>query len=80
MDTVYKMASVLGLNITSQEVTGTQDIIEKQARDKAKQLAAMVQGTSSLEGQGLEKSSYRAIEQNLFHALMSGSKRKLWGA
>ncbi|MEI7668619.1 MAG: helix-turn-helix transcriptional regulator [Pseudomonadota bacterium] len=78
METVYKMAKILGLNLIAEEVMDTQRIIENRAREKAQKLAAMVQGTSSLEGQGLAKKSYKMIEQNLFHALVSGSKRKLW--
>jgi transcriptional regulator with XRE-family HTH domain len=52
---------------------------QRQAKLKSKQLAAMVQGTSALEGQAVEQAVQEEIEEEIECRLLAGSKRKLWG-
>lgn len=79
-ETVSKIAHVLGIALTSKPIMDEHKLLEQRAREKAHALAAIVQGTSSLEAQGLPKHSLQGIEQKIFYELMSGSRRKLWSA
>jgi len=80
LDTISKIAQVLGLSLTTEEVVSTQTMLENQAHQKAEKLAGMVQATSALEAQGVSADSYKAIKNQLFYGLISGSKRRLWSA
>jgi hypothetical protein len=52
---------------------------ERQARVKARKLIALVQGTSALEGQAVDESDRRLMEQKTAAQLLAGSGLKLWG-
>lgn len=53
---------------------------QRQARAKAEQIARMVQGTSGLEGQAIDRAEYDRVVERSFHELMAGSPRRLWSA
>ncbi len=80
LETASKIAEVLGLNLTPKEIIDEQTLLEKHARKKARWLTSVVQGTSSLEAQGLTGSSAKAVEQRFFYELMAGPKSKIWSA
>lgn len=50
----------------------------RQAVRKAKRLAGMVQGTSGLEAQAVNRQTLRAMTRGAAGKLLSGSKRRLW--
>ena len=50
----------------------------RQAVRKAKRLAGMVQGTSGLEAQAVDRRTLRAMVHSAAGKLLSGSKRRLW--
>jgi transcriptional regulator with XRE-family HTH domain len=51
----------------------------EQARQKAKRLVRMVQGTSGLEGQAVDADAIRSLEAQTVHELLAGSRQRLWG-
>lgn len=51
----------------------------EQARQKAKRLVRMVQGTSGLEGQAVDPDTIRHLEDLTVHELLAGSGQRLWG-
>lgn len=48
------------------------------AREKAERIARMVQGTSGLEGQGVDAREFERVVERTFHELMAGSPRRVW--
>lgn len=76
--TICKMADVLGVDIVARETMSTQKMLERRAREKARELANVVQGTSALEAQGLNAAALNEIENGIFYTLMNGSRRALW--
>jgi len=79
-ETACKIAEVLGCSLDANEVVNERSLLERQARIKARWLASIVQGTSSLEAQGLNKQSLTHVEEKFYHKLLGGSRRKLWSA
>ena len=79
-ETACKIAEILGCTLDTNETVNEQSLLEKQARAKARWLASIVQGTSSLEAQGLNKKSLAGVEENFYHKLLAGSRRKLWSS
>ena len=79
-ETVAKIAEILGVSLSLQEDVPEEQLLMQRARARAKELAVMVQGTSSLEAQGLSPSAIKTIEQRLLHELLKGSRSRLWSA
>jgi DNA-binding XRE family transcriptional regulator len=77
-ETACKLAHVLGLSITVEETVTAEQIIARQATQRARHLAAMVQGTSSLEARGLSAPQLAVVEQQLMRDLLKGSRSRLW--
>jgi transcriptional regulator with XRE-family HTH domain len=50
----------------------------QQARQKAKKLVGMVQGTSGLEGQAVSQVDYESMIERTIHELLAGSNHRLW--
>ena len=50
----------------------------QQARQKAKNLVGMVQGTSGLEGKGVSQVDYESMIERTYHKLLAGSNHRLW--
>ncbi len=74
---VAAIAECLGLRVTLAAEASSQELREAQARKKAKRLVGLVQGTSALEGQGLEGSELEGmIGQTAAELLVSN--RRLW--
>jgi transcriptional regulator with XRE-family HTH domain len=55
-----------------------QDLRKQQARNKARRLVGMVQGTSALEGQAVGEAAYQAMVERTYHELLAGSNHRLW--
>ncbi len=58
--------------------TSAEELRESQAREKARKLVAMVQGTSALEGQAVGVAAYKAMLNRTYHELLAGSSHRLW--
>jgi hypothetical protein len=50
----------------------------QQARNKARKLVGMVQGTSGLEGQAVSKFDYESMVDRTYHELLAGTNHRLW--
>lgn len=78
LDNLSKIASTLGLSLTFNTESREEEILAKRARQKAKELAKMVQGTSGLEAQGLDKEALKDVEDKILSDLLKGSRNRLW--
>ncbi len=81
LSTVEKITQTLGLDFAGNEVLKLQDLNEQRAKEKAIFLASLVQGTSALEMQGLQKKSLEKIIADFKQELLNGAYQdKLWVA
>jgi transcriptional regulator with XRE-family HTH domain len=55
-----------------------QKLREQQAEQKARGLVGMVQGTSALEAQAVNKTVYHTMVERTCHELLAGSNQRLW--
>ena len=72
------IAESLGLAIRLDSKVDPRRLKREQAERKAKKLVALVQGTSGLEGQAVDRKSVESMVKQTTHELLAGSKRKLW--
>lgn len=75
---VKAIADALGLEVEFSSEVDSYSLLHQQAERKARQLVGMVQATSGLESQAIEKSQLELMVLELVHQLMAGSRRKLW--
>ena len=61
------------------DATDVDELRRRQAQAKAEQVARLVQGTSALENQAVDQSTYRRLVERSVHELLAGSNRRLWG-
>lgn len=67
----------LGMNGSAAEPISVNELRHRQARQKAKRLIQIVQGTSALEGQALNHQEIESMISKTTQVLLS-SNRKLW--
>ena len=72
------IAESLGLALRLDSTVDVRDLKRQQATRKAKKLVSLVQGTSGLEGQAVDKKAIESMVEQTTHELLAGSKRKLW--
>src|SRR5579863_4246728 len=58
---VVAIGDALGLELKFDSTATPEQLKREQAREKAKKLAALVQGTGGLEGQGVDRAGLEAI-------------------
>jgi transcriptional regulator with XRE-family HTH domain len=75
---VMAIAHALDMTIKFQSQIPTDELREKQAAKRARQLVGLVQGTSGLEGQAIDKNTFEKMVRQTVHELLAGSQRKLW--
>jgi hypothetical protein len=75
---VTAVAAALGFDLTLKATTPVDELRKRQALLKAKGLIAMLQGTSSLDGQALDDETRMRMIRQTAHELLSGSPRRLW--
>ena len=81
LSTVERLTNLLGLDFAGNEVVSVAQLQRRQAKEKALLMVALVQGTSSLEMQGLEKSTVATMLKKMEQAFLTGSYRnRLWVA
>lgn len=74
---VAAIAEALGLPLSFTS-SDEEDLRRQEARRKAEKIAKLVQGTSALEGQAVDRTTYELLVERTYHELMAGSRRKLW--
>ena len=84
---VMAVARALGLrelriledgSIKFESTVDAQSFRAEQARNKARKLVGMVQGTSGLEGQAVSKVDYESMVDRTYHELLAGTNHRLW--
>jgi hypothetical protein len=74
---VIAIARALGIELTPVVKERSDEFRRKQARNKARYLVRLVQGTSGLEGQAVEPQDMESMVARTTEKLLR-SKRKLW--
>ncbi|MEN8147832.1 MAG: hypothetical protein ABFR02_09470 [Campylobacterota bacterium] len=81
LSTVEHITNLLGLDFAGNETITLKELRKKRAKEKAQFMASLVQGTSALEMQGLEKSSLEKIIRKFEQEFLTGAyKNRLWVA
>jgi transcriptional regulator with XRE-family HTH domain len=75
---VLSVVRALGLELRLDSQDSPRELKEEQARKRAKRLVALVQGTSGLEGQAVDRDAYQEMVDRTAAELLSGSKHRLW--
>ena len=75
---VAAIAEALGLQLGLAARQSVANLQAVQAKRKAENLVAMLQGTSGLEGQGLDQKTLQRLRRQTARELLAGSKRNLW--
>jgi len=76
---VAAVVDALGMSFGLEEIDAD-ELCRRQARMKAEQIARLVQGTSALESQAVDPTTYNRLVEKSYHELLAGSKRRLWAA
>ena len=74
---VMAIAESLGLGLRFHSRVEPARLRREQAERKARKLVALVQGTSGLEGQAVDRQAVESMVEQT-HELLVGSKRQLW--
>ncbi len=77
-DRLNQRRQELGLSLRLDARIDVGTMKRDQAVGKARRLVSLVQGTSGLEGQAVDKKTLEAMVEQTIHELLSGSKRRLW--
>lgn len=81
LSTVEKITNILGLDFAGNEIISLNKLKAKRAKEKAMFMASLVQSTSALEMQGLEKNSIDKMIYKFEQEFLSGQyKDRLWVA
>lgn len=75
--TIEAIAEALGMPLLGQAID-SESLLEQQAQSKAKRLVDMTQATSALENQAVSEQHLERMRKQNYHALLSGSRRRLW--
>lgn len=79
LSTIEKITNLLGLDFAGNEVIPLNQLQKQRAKEKALFMASLVQSTSTLEFQGLEKDSLDKIIHKFEKEFLQGQyKNKLW--
>lgn len=81
LSTIERLTNLLGLDFAGNEVISLKQLEKQRAKEKAIFMASLVQSTSALEGQGLEKKSLDKIISKFEKEFLVGNyKNRLWVA
>ena len=75
---ILAIAESLGLALRFDSEVAPHKLKREQAEQKAKRLVALVQGTSGLEGQAVDRETVESMVEQTTHELLTGSARRLW--
>lgn len=80
LQNVVAIAEALGFELVLSSTVSVHELRKQQAREKARRLVALMQGTSGLEAQALVSSEdIDDMTDETACELLSGSSRRLWG-
>lgn len=81
LSTVESITNILGLDFAGNEVVPLTQLQKNRAHQKAQFMASLVQSTSALEMQGLEKEILEKMIAGFEQAFLNGEyKKRLWVA
>lgn len=81
LSTIERLTNLLGLDFAGNEVVSLKELEKQRAKEKALFMASLVQSTSALEVQGLEKDSLNKIINKFEKEFLQGQyKNRLWVA
>ena len=81
LSTIERITNLLGLDFAGNEVLPLKELEKQRAKEKALFMASLVQSTSALEAQGLEKDSLNKIIDKFEKEFLQGQyKNRLWVA
>ena len=81
LSTIEKITNLLGLDFAGNETIGVKELEKKRATQKAIFMASLVQSTSALEMQGMEKNRLDKMIHRFEKEFLTGSyKNRLWVA
>jgi transcriptional regulator with XRE-family HTH domain len=75
---ILAIAESLGLALRLEPEVAPRELKREQAERKARRLVALVQGTSGLEGQAVDRETVESMVERTTDELLAGSKRRLW--
>jgi transcriptional regulator with XRE-family HTH domain len=75
---ILAIAGSLGLELRFDSELAPPELKREQAERKAKKLVALVQGTSGLEGQAVDRATIESMVERTTDELLAGSTRRLW--
>ena len=79
LSTIERITNLLGLDFAGNEVVPLKELEKQRAKEKALFMASLVQSTSALEAQGLEKDSLNKIIDKFEKEFLQGQyKNRLW--
>ena len=79
LSTIERITNLLGLDFAGNEVIPLNQLQKQRAKEKALFMASLVQSTSALEVQGLEKDSLNKIITKFEKEFLQGQyKNRLW--
>ena len=79
LSTIERITNLLGLDFEGNEVVPLKELEKQRAKEKALFMASLVQSTSALEAQGLEKDSLNKIIDKFEKEFLQGQyKNRLW--
>ena len=77
-DHVMAVGRVLGVDFDSPKGKKLVSVLRDRAKEKAKYVAKLVQGTQGLEASAVDPEGYERIVGVATEKLLSGKRRKLW--
>ena len=81
LSTIEKLTNLLGLDFAGNEVIPLNQLEKQRSKEKALFMASLIQSTSTLEVQGLEKDSLDKIIHKFEKEFLQGEyKNRLWVA
>ena len=79
LSTIERITNLLGLDFAGNEVISLNQLEKQRAKEKALFMASLVQSTSALEAQGLERDSLNKIIDKFEKEFLKGQyKNRLW--
>ncbi len=78
-DKVAAIAEAMGMTLDLTPIEDAFTYRQQQARTKARQLVSLVQGSSGLEAQGLDRRELDRMTARTEAELLEGPRRRLWG-
>ena len=81
LSTLEKITNIMGLDFSGNEIIDIRTLKEQRAKEKALYIVSLVQDTSALEMQGLERSDIKLLLEETKEQFLTGAYQKnLWAS